>query len=398
MKSTLYTAALAVMTASLGGAASVPRAGNYPIENNPGFPRTAEHISKRASKDLGLPADTLKTNCLSVGFLPSEGDSASPRYTMAQINGKLGAKASTYGWYAQIKSSGFDGSQLLAVKEDIVASGAVFVASVMPSVNFNEITEDVAKQVVMKEFTDAGVTVWLRYAHEMNWYVTDGTYHGNSADFITSWKNIYNAACKDNAKVSCYWSPNQAGSASDLQQWWPGPDFVDLVGIDCYPRSGDDTSSNELFDRLYGGFYDAYSKPFGLPFAIGETGAGTGQKDQWLKTLVSQDKSKYPNYVSMSWFEFDKEADFRIVMTDDATLQKTKATLLSGGNDQCGGSGNGTAPPAETSAVPSATASATSKPAQSATSTSPAGPANSGPGCEWGYVFFFYIMGCIANS
>lgn len=56
---------------------------------------------------------------------------------MAQINDKLGAKSSTYGWYAQIKSSSFDGSQLLAMKDDIVSSGAVFVASVMPSVNFN---------------------------------------------------------------------------------------------------------------------------------------------------------------------------------------------------------------------------------------------------------------------
>ncbi|KAL5386154.1 hypothetical protein DPSP01_004238 [Paraphaeosphaeria sporulosa] len=377
MKSTLYTAALAAMSASLGSSMSVPRAGNYPIESSPGLSSTASHVSKRASKDLGLPNDALKTNCLSIGFLPSEGDSASRRYTMAEINSKLGAKASTYGWYAQITSSGFDGSQLLAVKDDVVASGAVFVASVMPSVNFNEITEDVAKQVasVMKQFTDAGVTVWLRYAHEMNWYVSDGTYHGSSADFLTSWKNIYNAACKDNAKVSCFWSPNQAGSASDLAPWWPGEDFVDLVGIDCYPRSGDDTSSNELFDRLYGSFYDAYSKPFGLPFAIGETGAGTGQKEQWLKTLVSQEKSKYPNYVSMSWFEFDKEADFQIVMTDDATLQSTKATLLSGGNEQCGGD----APP-ESSAV----ASATSKPAQSATETSVAGPTNSGVGCDWG--------------
>lgn len=125
MKSTFYTAALAAMTASLGSAMSVPRAGNYPIEGSLDTPHAIEHIHKRASKDLGLPDDTLKTNCISVGFLPSEGDSASPRYTMAQINDKLGAKASTYGWYAQIKSSSFDGSQLLAVKEDVVASGMI---------------------------------------------------------------------------------------------------------------------------------------------------------------------------------------------------------------------------------------------------------------------------------
>ena len=278
---------------------------------------------------------------------------------MADINGKLGAKSATYGWYAQITGNGFDGQQFLAIKDDIVASGAVFVASVMPYIDFSAVTPDVASQVaaVMKQFTDAGVTVWLRYAHEMNYYVTDGTYKGDAGAFVESWKNIYNAACKDNDKVACFWSPNQAGNpASDLASWWPGEEFVDLVGIDCYPTKDDDTSSGALFDKLYGGFYDAFSKPYGLPFAIGETGANAEKKEAWLKTLVGQ-KEKYPNYVSMSWFEYDKEADFRIVETDEGTLGQTKETLLAGGNDQCSApaTGNETAPapaPSESASVP----------------------------------------------
>ncbi|KAF1969331.1 glycoside hydrolase, partial [Bimuria novae-zelandiae CBS 107.79] len=328
----------------------------------------------------GLPDDTLKTNCISIGFLPSEGDSASPRYTMAQINSKLGAQSSTYGWYAQISSSGFDGSQLLAVKDDVVASGAVFVASVMPGrdINFSAVTADVAKQVasVMKQFTDAGVTVWLRYAHEMNWYIKDGTYNGDAASFVTSWKHVYDAACRDNPLVSCFWSPNQ-DSTANIEPWWPGDDYVDLVGIDCYPRSKDGTPNSAMFDKLYGGFYDKFSKPYNLPFAIGETGAGSGQKEPWLETLVSADtKAKYPNYVSMSWFEFDKEADFRIVMTDEGTLGKTKEILLKGGDEQCGGSGNGTTPPVETETPVSN--------APSTTSTSAAKPTNSSARCDWG--------------
>ncbi|OSS49229.1 hypothetical protein B5807_05540 [Epicoccum nigrum] len=374
MMSKLHTAALIAMTATLGSSFGIPDVRNRPIESH------IANIQERAINDLGLPGDTLRTNSVSVGFLPSEGDAKSSLYTMAQINEKLGAKASTYGWYAQITSSDFDGSQLLAVKEDVIASGAVFVASVMPRINFNLITEDVGNQVasVMKQFTDAGVTVWLRYAHEMNWYVTDGTYHGTAADFLTSWRNIYTAACKDNAKISCFWSPNQAGSTSDLQPWWPGEEYVDLVGIDCYPKSSQDTSSNELFDHFYGGFYDTYSKPYGMPFAIGETGAGPGQKEQWLKTLVSQKKSRYPNYVSMSWFEFDKETDFRVVMADEATLQQTKCVLLPEYQGQCAGSDNGT------STLSSAVPSATSTSPQSGTSTSVAQPTNSGAGCEWG--------------
>ncbi|KAF2796906.1 glycoside hydrolase family 26 protein [Melanomma pulvis-pyrius CBS 109.77] len=346
------------------------------------IPRTSPNVfSKRGIADLGLPADGLTTNCIAVGFLPSEGDSASPRYTMAQINSGLGAKSSAYGWYAQIRSSTFDGSQLLAVKDDIVASGAVFVASIMPSVNFNQITPEVAQQVaaVLKKFTDDGVEVWLRFAHEMNWYVVDGTYHGTSTDFITAWKNIYAANCKDNAHVKCFWSPNQA-AAKDLTAWWPGPETVDIVGIDCYPRAGDDVSGNTLFTKFYQQFYDTYSAPYDIPFAIGETGAGDGMKEGWLKQLLNQDKSRYPNYVSMSWFEFDKEADFRIVMTDEATLKQTKDILLSGSGtcSKGGDTGNGTVtPPPATSVVATPPTSATPKP------TSTPGTPEQGT-CDWG--------------
>jgi hypothetical protein len=64
------------------------------------------------------------------------------------------------------------------------------------------------------------------------------------------------------------------------------------------------------------------------PFAIGETGADTEAKDNWLKELVSQSRAEYPNYISMSWFEYLKQGvDFRLVMGDEITLEKTKKSL-----------------------------------------------------------------------
>jgi hypothetical protein len=313
---------------------------------------------------------------------------------MAQINSRLGAKAGAYGWYGQIRESTFDGSQFLAVKMDVVASGAVFVASVMPSVNFNQVTPEKAQQVaaVMKQFTDDGVEVWLRFAHEMNWYVQDNpdktktTYHGTAPDFITAWKNIYEANCKGNAKVKCFWSPNRAGNMKDLEPYWPGPEYVDIVGIDCYPKG--EESIDGLFDKMYGAFYDTFSKPYDLPFAIGETGAGGSQKEAWLKQLVSQDQAKYPNYVSMSWFEYDKEADFRIVMTDDAMLAKTKQILLSGGDGTCAGGvgngdGNGTVP-VTTPTLSEGTGPSNTAPVSKPTETVPDSEPTQTGKCDWG--------------
>ncbi|KAI9733813.1 MAG: hypothetical protein M1818_007080 [Claussenomyces sp. TS43310] len=267
---------------------------------------------------------------------------------MADLNGKLGANASTYGWYAQVSSSSWSGSQLLEVKDDVVASGAVFQPAVMPTGGFSQITSDVALQIatVLQEFTDAGVEVWLRFGHEMNYYVTTGTYSGTADEFVSAWKVVHDAV-SSNSKIAMFWSPNNVGEnqdASGLDPWFPGPDYVDVVGIDCYP-----SSSSSTFDGCYSSFYKEFSAAYNKPFAIGETGAGDF-KESWLKQLVSQDASTYPNYVAASWFEYDKEADFRIVETDDTTLSETKATLLSGSGTGSGGSSSTT-----TSSAPAST-------------------------------------------
>lgn len=94
---------------------------------------------------------------------------------MAQINQALGMKSATYGRYAQTHAGIlFDGSQLLEVLDDVVASGAVFQPAVMPVHSWQGFTWDdtsqaVAVALVMQQFIDAGVEVWLRFAHEANY-------------------------------------------------------------------------------------------------------------------------------------------------------------------------------------------------------------------------------------
>lgn len=61
---------------------------------------------------------------------------------------------------------------------DVVASGAVFVPAVMPTgVRFSEINETVGQEIasVLSQFTSQGVEVWLRFAHEVNYYVMPDT-------------------------------------------------------------------------------------------------------------------------------------------------------------------------------------------------------------------------------
>jgi beta-mannanase len=132
-------------------------------------------------------------------------------------------------------------------------------------------------------------------------------------------------AVSDNPLVSMFWSPNNVGGnpASDLDKWYPGDDTVDLVGIDCYPQS-----LNQTFEWCYKDFYDRFAAAERKPFVIGETGTNAKLRETWLKELVNQNSSEYPNYISMSWFEYLKqETDFRLVMADKSIVEQTKEIL-----------------------------------------------------------------------
>ncbi|KAB8300160.1 hypothetical protein EYC80_000387 [Monilinia laxa] len=283
---------------------------------------------KRAAVD-DLPSDGVISNGVAFGFLPSDGYKvASPAYAMAQINSKLGGKASTYGFYAQISSTTFDGSQLLDRLDDVVTSGAVFQPAIMPTIPFSEVTSSVASQVarVLEQFTVKGVEVWLRFGHEMNYYVADGTYQGTAAEFITAWKNIH-ASVSKNPKIKMYWSPNIGTSNTPIAPYWPGPSYVDIVGIDCYPNSS--PLSPSAFSSCYKDFYQTYSTANHIPFAIGETGyAGSSGNSAWLSQLVNQDMCEYPNYIAASWFEYNKEENFLIVEGSSLILSSTQQLLL----------------------------------------------------------------------
>jgi hypothetical protein len=129
-----------------------------------------------------------------------------------------------------------------------------------------------------------------------------------------------------------WWSPNVDTSSAPIAPYWPGPDYVDIVGIDCYPKSLSDSS----FESCYGSFYQTYSAAHNLPFAIGETGYGTSsQNAAWVSQLVSQDMCKYPNYIAASWFEYNKEENFLIIEGSSSILSQTQDLLLHNSKSGC---------------------------------------------------------------
>jgi hypothetical protein len=91
--------------------------------------------------------------------------------------------------YSHLNSDTYNGYELLEEYGDVIKSGAAFIPSVMPVLDsgFPGITPEVASQVatVMREFTDKGVIVWLRFGHEMNWYTNPVRYSNPQINHTT---------------------------------------------------------------------------------------------------------------------------------------------------------------------------------------------------------------------
>ncbi|KNZ48033.1 hypothetical protein VP01_595g4 [Puccinia sorghi] len=277
---------------------------------------TSDLGNASSSMPSELPANGMKKHDLFLGFLPDDGASGGTRQTMAQLNSAIGSKAAVYGWYAQAHSGvPFDGSQLLWVIDDVKACNCVFQPAVMPVDGWQGLTSSdnsqaVAIANVMKKFTDEGIPVWLRFAHEMNYYQTDGTYQGTAEDFKAGWAAVSAAIKQIAPSVKMFWTPN-VSSEDDYARYEPDDmTTVDFVGIDYYPKK---LSGNDFLDNMQN-FHDKYAVD-GRKFAIGETGLGWSgsldDKAKWFNEICAA-KASMPQFVAMAWFNYDKEYDYKI--------------------------------------------------------------------------------------
>ncbi|KAK7981124.1 hypothetical protein PG989_013581 [Apiospora arundinis] len=260
----------------------------------------------------GLPAHCMTSSKgISFGYLPD--DEHADKVNMASL-AKLagGKKGCFFGDYSHVKGAAYDGKDITGKGK--LADGAVVVPSVMPDgVTWKQVDAALAGRIagVAKAFADQGLTVYLRFAHEMNCYAKPGcatpAYPGGMKydEYKTAWKNVAEACHK---VKGCYmmWSPN-GNDLDQLGNWWPGEKYVDIVSLDSYPK--DKATIDKGFGGLFGQVHDNFAKKYNKPFVIGET-AYTGSeadKTEWVKKLTTADDlSKYPNYKGLMWFEYNK--------------------------------------------------------------------------------------------
>jgi hypothetical protein len=83
-----------------------------------------------------------------------------------------------------------------------------------------------------------GHHIVLSFGHEMNGpWSRWGSAHATPAQFVAAWRRIHTIfASQHVGNVTWSWDPSHTGA--DPQPWWPGPGYVDEIGIDGYFRPG----------------------------------------------------------------------------------------------------------------------------------------------------------------
>jgi beta-mannanase len=174
-------------------------------------------------------------------------------------------------------------------------------------------TYDSALQGSVQAWAQAGYkTLYYRPGWEFNgnWYPWSIQSATDLQNYIAAFQHIYTvlhaAANTYGVTLSVVWNPNvggnQAGGTSTWANWYPGNNYVDVIGIDNYGAPVDSTDpanapgSATSYTPLQAiAFAEANNKPFSIPETGGDNSDGFITA---LGTVISQAKVNW-SYIGL---------------------------------------------------------------------------------------------------
>jgi hyaluronan synthase len=170
-----------------------------------------------------------------------------------------------------------------------------------------------------------GKPVVLRPLQEFNgdwypWSVDSGTNQPNQ--FVPAWRHIvdrFRADGASNVQFELCFSRFDADAVerdigadenalqdSGWRVFWPGDDYVDIVGLDVFNWPRDDTHRWQSFDELFADSYNRLVELTNKPIWIQElatTGVG-GDRAAWIEAAFQGIRTNYPRVTSVTWFNY----------------------------------------------------------------------------------------------
>jgi beta-mannanase len=157
-----------------------------------------------------------------------------------------------------------------------------------------------------------------------NWYPWAAGVNGNTAaQYVAAWQHVHSIFVQHGAtNVTWVWCPNVSYSGSTpISQLYPGDTYVDQVGLDGYNGGTALNWGGWLsFQQIFGASLSTMGALTTKPVVIGETASAEqgGSKAAWITDMFTQLRNN-PQIVAFTWFNYNKETDWRIQSSKSAT-------------------------------------------------------------------------------
>ena len=149
----------------------------------------------------------------------------------------------------------------------------------------------------------------ISFGHEMNgdWYPWGGR-NTSPADFIAAWRHIHQIFSGAGAgNVTWVWTVAPRGARSSSQaQWWPGPAYVNWVGLDAYYRKPTST-----FGLIAGSMAQVRTFTH-KPVLITETAVAPGPYAARQVSSLFVGAVSHPGLIGFVWFDQDRQERWRL--------------------------------------------------------------------------------------
>lgn len=168
-----------------------------------------------------------------------------------------------------------------------------------------------------------GKEIALAVGHEMNapWSSWWGAGVADAPQFVKAWRHVHDVFAQQGAtNVIWVWTVNiEAGGAASPLPYYPGPGYVDWIGVDGYFHDGLPGD----FPALFGPTLADLRAHYRLPILVVETGAlETEQRPAEIQTVFDAVLGA-PDLIGFIWFDYDLQTTEGV----DWRLDEDRASL-----------------------------------------------------------------------
>lgn len=218
--------------------------------------------------------------------------------------------------------------------DDIKTTGSFSMASITGGEHDEYITS------WAKGLAGFGNPVYIRFAHEMNgnWYPwSQGS--NASKDYIEAWKHVVDVFRANNAtNVQWIWAPAQKNFNGHLEDYYPGDDYVDVLGSSLYNCHSEGWASfKDLLQPAYDGLTGLNNtKPVWVT-ELGTCDPTGGSVENWDNESRADwyaqifNNTTFPNLKMIVLFDAIGQQDWQIAQGSDSANSLRNAYSQSAG-------------------------------------------------------------------